>query len=84
MDVTEGRIKAEKLDIIIEESDNINYKKPPNKFKVAQVSTLPQKIQYWLIVFLSASSLITNISNIAYTLGQNILVNSTLPCPKTQ
>ena len=65
MDVAEGRIKAEKIDIIIEESDNINYNKPPNKFKVAQVFTLPQKIQYWLIVFLSASSLITNISNIA-------------------
>ena len=26
MDVAEGRIKAEKIDIIIEKSDSINYK----------------------------------------------------------
>jgi hypothetical protein len=51
MDEADGRLKATNIDI--------EFEAPPykpdekQKLKIYQVATLPQKIQLWLIVFLS-------------------------------
>lgn len=74
MDEADGRLKATNIDI--------EFEAPPykpdekQKLKIYQVATLPQKIQLWLIVFLSLASLLSNLTSIATSIG---LINSSNP-----
>ena len=58
MDIPEGRIRAERLDIDFDQALHNSHE--PQRVKLYNMATLPQKIQLWLIVCLSLGSLITN------------------------
>ena len=63
MDAPESRIRANRLDI---EFDQVPPAlQEPQRLKLYNMATLPQKIQLWLIVCLSLGSLITNFISIA-------------------
>ena len=63
MDIPEGRIRADRLDIEFNQARLPSHE--PQSVKLYNMATLPQKIQLWLIVGLSLGSLITNLTFIA-------------------
>ena len=63
MDIPEGRIRADRLDIEFNQVPLIS--KQPQRVKLYYIATLPQKIQLWLILGLLLGSLITNLTSIA-------------------
>ena len=80
MDTTDARLRADNIDI---EMDPPTYKPPETqKLKLYNVQTLPQKITTWLYLFLTIGSIVTNLSNIATSVGLATFHNSTSPCFK--
>ena len=75
MDISEGRIRADRLDIEFNQAPLISNE--PQRVKLYNMAMLPQKIQLWLIVGLSLGSLITNLSSIASSLHLYPESNST-------
>ena len=79
MDIPKGRIRADRLEIKFNQAPLISNE--PQRVKLYNMATLPQKIQLWLIVGLSLGSLITNLTSIAssfYLLPES---NSTFQSP---
>ena len=66
MEVPDGRLIAKHLEIDLDPSP-----KPSEtpKLKLYNMATFPQKIQLWLIVFLSLASLLSNLTSIASSVG---------------
>ena len=62
MDILEGRIRADRLEI---EFNKVPLTSNEPRVKLYNMATLPQKIQLWLIVGLSLGSIITNLTSIA-------------------
>ena len=62
MDIPEGRIQADRLDIEFNQARL--FSNEPQRVKLYNMAILPQKIQLWLIVGLSLGSLITNLTSI--------------------
>ena len=79
MDIPEGRIRADRLDIEFNQASLISNE--PQRVKLYNMATLPQKIQLWLIVDFSLSSLITNLTFIASSFHLRFESNSTVLCP---
>ena len=75
MDVPEGRLKADHIEV---DFDTRTERNDPQKIKLYNMATFPQKIQLWLIVFLSLASLISNLTSIASLVG--IFPNSNYTC----
>ena len=63
MDIPEGQIRADRLGIDFNQTPLISNE--PQRVKLYNMATLPQKIQLWLIVGLSLGSLITNLTSFA-------------------
>ena len=63
MDILEGRIRADCLDIELNHSPLISNE--PQRVQLYNMANLPQKIQLRLIVGLSLGSQITNLTSIA-------------------
>ena len=79
MDISEGRIRANRLDIEFDSAPPASLE--PQRLKLYNMATLPQKIQMWLIVFLTFGSEITNLASIASSFRILLVSNSTCPCP---
>ena len=79
MEIPEGRIRADRLDIEFSQAPLISNE--PQRVKLYNMATLPQKIQLWLIVGLSLGSLITNLTSIASSFYLLFESNSTFQCP---
>ena len=79
MDVPEGRILADRLDIEFDQAPLPS--REPQRVKLYNMATLPQKIQLWLIVCLSLGSLITNLTSIALSFHLFPASNFTCQCP---
>ena len=60
MNIPEGRIRADRLCIEFNQAPLPSHE--PQRVKLYNMATLPQKIQRWLIVGLSLGSLITNLT----------------------
>ena len=75
MDIPEGRIRAERLDIKFNQAPLISNE--PQRVKLYNMATLPQKIQLLLIVGPSLGSLITNLTLIASSL--HLILNQIQP-----
>ena len=60
MDQPDGHFRAERLDIQIDEPIIPKSNRDIPKLKLYNMNSLPQKIQLWLIVFLSLGSLLSN------------------------
>ena len=82
MDSTDSRLRAEKIDLEIDDLKTTQVSQQPQKLKLYHVSNLPQKIQLWLIVFLSLGSLISNLTSIFSSVGLIPSINTTCNCPK--
>ena len=79
MDVPEGRIRADRLDIKFDQAPLPSLE--PQRVTLYNMATLPQKIQLWLIVCLSLGSLITNLTSIASSFHLFSDSNITCQCP---
>ena len=79
MDIPEGRIRAERLDIELIQAPLSSNE--PQRVNLYNMATLPQKIQLWLIVGLSLGSLITNLTSIASSFHLLFESNSTFQRP---
>ena len=79
MDIPEGRIWAERLDIEFNQAPLTSNQ--PQRVKLYNMATLPQKIQLWLIVGLSLGSIITNLTSIASSFHLFPESNETFQCP---
>ena len=79
MDIREGRIRAARLDIEFDQASLSSNEQ--QRVKLYNMTTLPQKIQLWLIVGLSLGSLITNLTSIASSFHLLPESNSTFQCP---
>ena len=80
MDIPEGRIRAERLDIEFNQAP-LNSNELQH-VKLSNMATLPQKIQLWQIVGLSLGFLIINLTSIASFLHLLPESNSTFQCPQ--
>lgn len=69
MDVPDTRLKADHIEIEIGEEHYTPHTASSKKVKLYQVTSLPQKIQLWLIVGLSIGSLLSNLTSLASSLG---------------
>ena len=78
MDVPDGRLIAKHLEIDL---DSQQRQSETQKLKLYNMATFPQKIQLWLIVFLSLASLISNLTSIATSVGIFSHYNNTCQCP---
>ena len=78
MDIQEGRIRADHLDIELDQAPPASQE--PQQLKLYNMLTLAQKIQLWLIVGLSLGSLITNFTSIASSFHLLPTSNSTSQC----
>ena len=76
MDIPECRIRADRMDIEFNQAPITSTE--PQRVKLYNMPTLPQKIQLWLIVGLSLCSLITNITSNASSFHLLPESNSTL------
>ena len=79
MDIPEGRIRADRLYSKFNQA--LLMSNEPQRVKLYNMATLPEKIQLWLYVGLLLGSLITNLTSIAtsfYLLPES---NSTFQCP---
>ena len=63
MDITGGRIRADRLDFEFNQAPLTSN--DPQRVKLYKMAKLPQMIQLWLILCLSLNSLITNLTFIA-------------------
>ena len=63
MDIPEGPIRAERLDIEFNQSSVTPNK--PQCVKLYNMASLAQKIQMWLIVAISSFSILTNLISFA-------------------
>ena len=63
MDIQEGRIRSNRLGIEFNQVQCTSNM--PQRVKLYNMATLPQKIQHWLIVGFSLNTLITNSTSIA-------------------
>ena len=79
MDVPDGRIRVDHLDIEFDQAPPASRK--PQQLKLYNMLTLAQKIQLSLIVGLSLGSLITNFTSIASSFHLLPTLNSTCQCP---
>ena len=79
MDIPEGRIRADRMDIEFNQVPLTSNE--PQRVKLYNMATVPQKIQLWLIVCLSLGSLITNLTFIASSFHLLPESNSTCQCP---
>ena len=79
MDIPEGRIWADRLDIEFNQAPLISNEQ--HRVKLYNMATLPQNIQLWLIVGLSLGSLITNLTSIASSFHLLFESISTFQCP---
>ena len=79
MDIPEGRIRADRL--VIEFDQAPLSSNEPQRVKLYNMASLPQKIQLWLIVGLSLGSLINNLTSIASYFHLLPESNSTYQCP---
>ena len=79
MDIPESRIRADSLDIEFNQAPLISNE--PQRVKLYNMATLPQKIQLWLILGLSLGSVITNLTFIASSFHLLFESNSTFQCP---
>ena len=79
MDILEGRIWADRLDIEFNQVPLSSNE--PQRVKLYNMATLPQRIQLQLIVGLSLSSLINNLTSIASSFHLRPKSNSTCQCP---
>ena len=77
MDVQDGRLIAQHLEIDI---DSQPKQSETPKLKLYNMANFPQKIQLWVIVFLSLASLITNLKSIASSIGFISYTNSSSQC----
>ena len=78
MDIPEGRIRADRLDIEFNQAPLSSNE--PQRVKLYNMATLPQKIRLWLIVGLSLGSLLTNLTSIASFFHLLPESNSTFQC----
>ena len=79
MDIPEGRIREERLKIDFDQALHTPHE--PQRVKIYNMATLPQKIQLWLIVCLFLGSLITNLTSIASSFHLLPASNFTSQCP---
>ena len=79
MDVREGRIRANHLDIELDQAPVTSNM--PQQLKQYNMLTLPHKIQLWLIVVRFFKSLITNLTSIASSFYLLQASNLTCKCP---
>ena len=79
MDVQEGRIQADYLNIELNKAPLAL--REPQQLKLYNMLTLAQKIQLWLIVGLSLGPLITNFTIIASSFYLLSPSNLTCQCP---
>ena len=79
MDIPEGRIRAERLNIEFNQAPLISNE--PQRVKLYNMATLPQKSQLLQIVGLSYGSLITNLTSIASSFHLLFESKLTLQCP---
>ena len=75
MDISEFLIRADRLDIDVNQSPLFSNK--PQGVKLNNMATLPQMIQFWLIVALSLGSLISNLTFCASFFHLHFESNST-------
>ena len=61
----DGRIRGKEIDIEFNEIEN----NKPKELKLHHVTPLPQQIQVWCFVILSVGNILTNIINIASSIG---------------
>ena len=78
MDVPDGSLKTDHIEV---DFDTKTERNEPQKIKLYNMATFPQKIQLWLIVFLSLASLISNLTSIASSIGIYSQSNYTCQCP---
>ena len=81
MDVPEVRIRADHLDIELDQASPASSE--PQQLKLYNILTLAQKIQLWFIVGLLLGLLITNFTSIASSFHLLPTSNSTCQCPPT-
>ena len=79
MDIPEGRIRADRLDIEFNQVPLISNE--PQRVKLYNMVTLPQNIKLSLIVGLSLGSLITNLTSNASSFHLLFELNITFQCP---
>ena len=79
MDIPQGRIRTDRLDIEFNQAPLITNQ--PQRVKLYNMATLPQTIQLCLIVGLSLGSLITNLTSIASSFHLLFESNSIFQCP---
>ena len=79
MDVTKGRIRADHMDIELDQAQTAS--REPQQLKLYNMLTQAQKIQLWLILGLSLESLITNFISNASSFHLNSTSNSICQCP---
>ena len=79
MDILEGRIRADHLDIELDQA--LPAFREPQQLKLYNMLTLAQEIQLWLIAGLSLGSLITNFTSIASSCHLVPISNLTFQCP---
>ena len=79
MDIPEGRIRADRLNIEFNQVPLISNK--PQRVQLYNMATLPKKIQLWLIVGRSHGFLITNLTSIASFFDLLPESNSNFQCP---
>ena len=79
MNFPEGRIRADRLNIKFNQVPFTSNE--PERVKLYNITTLPQKIQLWFVVSLSLGSLITNLISIASSFHLLFESNSTCQGP---
>ena len=80
MDVMEGRIRADHLNIELVITSPAS--REPQKLKLYNMLTLAQKIQLWFFVGLLPGFLIINITSIASSFHLLPTLNLTCQCPR--
>ena len=78
MEVPDGRLIAKHIEINLDPQPR---QSETQKLKLYNMATIPQKIQLWLIVFLSLASLISNLTSIATSVGIFQHSNNSSQCP---
>ena len=79
MDIPESRIRADHLDIELDQAPLAS--REPQQLKLYNMLTLTQKIQHWLIVGLFLESRINNFIYIALSFHLLPTSNLTCQCP---
>ena len=79
MDIVEGRIRAERLNIEFNQSSLTSHE--PQRVKLYNIATLAKQIQMWLIVAISSFSILTNLISFATFFHWLPTLNTTCQCP---